>query len=86
MLHINIQKSTNDFVPFCWSFKILHYLLQDFVDDLVELLVLDFVEDLQAFARELVLEFVLADLLALAIFYLLLQFFCNLPKLNKLDL
>ena len=55
-------------MPFRWSFKILHYLLQDFVDDLVELLVQDFVEDLQAFALELVLAFVLAELLALAIF------------------
>ena len=47
---------------------LLIYLPQDFVDDLVELLLLEFVLAPQELLFELVLAFVLADLLALAIF------------------
>ena len=56
----------------------LDYLLQDLVDDLVELFVLEPEQDLQELVFAFVLELVLADLLALAIF----TSYCNVIAIN----
>lgn len=52
--------------------------MQDLVDDLVELFVLEPEQDLQELVFAFVLELVLADLLALAIF----TSYCNVIAIN----